>query len=228
MVPGEELLLNTVSLVTNLSFYGPGANEPAAPLPDRDHGAGFKRHEVLCGHLVKVLLHPNAEAVAEAARAFGNFSRDPSCRAAIAERRGDEVLVALLGHPCREVVFAAAGAIVNLAGDRAGRARLSGEEVGAGERLARLVRRAGLADPGMAGLACQALHNLLMVEEPPPGGGHGGALRDVLGGPEAYNKLWWTLQELTEACSWEGRSVGGQPGQSRDELGGFLAAAKAV
>ncbi|CAM9395885.1 unnamed protein product [Scytosiphon promiscuus] len=339
MVPGEEVLLNAVSLVTNLSFYGPGLNNSPAPPPDgasfdestamarspagsigdslgdrwdpdaslssagalashasvlfalagkarigldeqhpalgtplavrsiavspsrqvrsahrqvggippagtshpsRDsivtgvagdnQGAGSRRREVLTGHLVKVLLHPNVEAVAEAARAFGNFSRDASCRAAISERRGDEVLVALLGHPCREVVFAAAGAVVNLAGDRACRVRLSRQGVGAGERLARLVRRAGLADPGMAELACQALHNLLMVEESPLGGGRGEAVRDVLGGPEAHKKLWWTLKELTDACSsCEGQSnLGQHDGECSRELGGFMAAAKAV
>ncbi|CBN77447.1 conserved unknown protein [Ectocarpus siliculosus] len=195
---------------------------------------GRTREEVLCGHLVKVLLHPNAEAVAEAARAFGNFSRDPSCRRALTRRRADEVLVALIGHPCREVVFAAVGALVNVATDPACKALLCRESVGAGERLARLVRRAGLADPGMAELACQALHNLLIE----PGLG----VDAVLGSPETFKKLWWTLKELMEACSCEAQgverhrerdrgaqfaAVGGHSRNSR-ELEGFLAAATAV
>ncbi|CAM9300125.1 unnamed protein product [Ectocarpus sp. 12 AP-2014] len=195
---------------------------------------GRTREEVLCGHLVKVLLHPNAEAVAEAARAFGNFSRDPSCRRALTRRRADEVLVALIGHPCREVVFAAVGALVNVATDPACKALLCRESVGAGERLARLVRRAGLADPGMAELACQALHNLLIE----PGLG----VHAVLGSPETFKKLWWTLKELMEACSCEAQgferhrerdrqarfaAVGGHSRNS-PELEGFLAAATAV
>ncbi|CAM9830636.1 unnamed protein product, partial [Ectocarpus fasciculatus] len=208
---------------------------PATGAGDYGGGTGGRaREEVLCGHLVKVLLHPNAEAVAEATRAFGNFSRDPSCRRALTRRRADEVLVALIGHPCREVVFAAVGALVNVATDPACKAPLCRESVGAGERLARLVRRAGLADPGMAELACQALHNLLIE----PGLGVGA----VLGGTETFKKLWWTLKELMEACSCEGHdverhwergrgarfaAVGGHSRNSR-ELEGFLAAATAV
>eukprot|EP00903_Cladosiphon_okamuranus_P010075 g9544.t1 len=330
MVPGEELLLNVVSLVTNLSFYGPelkdgrvapadlapsgsacegsssssknnnsssssAAESPAsATTPGPPHastlfalaskarreveepdfragsvagdnynprsegdvagdkvlttksrscrpaggteggknGGGRRRREVLCGHLVKVLLHPNAEAVAEAARAFGNFSRDRSCREAMHQRRADEVLVALLGHQSREVVFAAAGALVNVAADRACKALLSRESVGAGERLARLVRRAGLADPSLAELACQALHNLLIAPLP-----QGGA-EEVLGGSDTCQRLWWTLKELMEACSsFEGQgaeddlregNAGAFRGRESWELGGFQAAAAAV
>lgn len=328
VIPGEELLLNAVSLVTNLSFYGPDLEDsPVAPPADlappstsiregsssssssrvaepptlataaapphastlfalaskarrevdeqsveaagsdtgdspRSEGkvagnvlraasqccrpadspgetGGGRRREVLCGHLVKVLLHPNAEAVAEAARAFGNFSRDRSCREAMHQRRADEILVALLGHQSREVVFAAAGALVNVAADEACKALLSRESVGAGERLARLVRRAGLADPSLAELACQALHNLLI--EPLPAGG----VEQVLGGPDTYQRLWWTLKELMEACSCEGEGPGaenlrvgnagawavgrqgGERGEPR-ELGGFPSAAAAV
>ncbi|CAM9429533.1 unnamed protein product, partial [Pylaiella littoralis] len=344
-MPGEELLLNTVSLVTNLSFYGPSANSPAASLgraspktsvkvevrdssdavscksgteylasapaagppqmsflfslasrarrgvdkreelstctavmptsgsvghnscegkqargigdesgeavgtpltstpsqslPPGTTDAGGRTCDVLCGQLVKVLLYPNAEAVAEAARAFGNFSRDPSCRAAMARRRADDVLVALLGHPCREVVFAAAGALVNLASDPACKVLLSRESVGAGDRLARLVRRAGLADPGLAELACKALHNLLI--EPLPAGG----VEEVLGGPETYKRLWWTLKELMGACerpeaesprgggrSWGAGGVAladrGREGVEPSEVEGFPAAARAI
>lgn len=326
MVPGEELLLNAVSLVTNLSFYGPdvedsratltrlaspssvrdgsnssssssrvdelvtsattagsphastlfalaskarrevdkpklatgsgtgdnclsvegdkgvgnvstvAASDGCRPADSAEESGGGRRREVLCGHLVKVLLHPNAEAVAEAARAFGNFSRDRSCREAMNQRRANEVLVALLGHRSREVVFAAAGALVNVAADKTCKALLSRESVGAGERLARLVRRAGLADPSLAELACHALHNLL-IEPLPPGGAE-----QVLGGPSTFQRLWWTLKELMEACSCEGLGVesfrvgsagggagsqGGEREESR-EPGGFPAAAAAV
>ena len=216
-----------------------------APSYDPVIGGGNAGREVLTGHLVKVLLHPNAEAVAKAARAFGNFSRHPLCRKAMARRRADEVLVALLNHSCREVVFAAAGALVNVAADPECKGLLSREGVDAGEALAKLVRRAGLSDPGMAEIACQALHNLLI--EPVPAGG----ARRVLGGVETYQKLWWTLRELIEACSSEeggGAQVGGGGGgdgfcgggslcttstEGADEeglsyVGGFAAVAAAV
>ncbi|CAM9197269.1 unnamed protein product, partial [Laminaria digitata] len=209
------------------SSSGIGGGPSLAPSHGPANGRGTIRREVLTGHLVKVLLHPNAEAVAEAARAFGNFSRDPSCREAMSRRRADEVLVALLEHACREVVFAAAGALVNVAADPARKTLLSREGVDAGEVLARLVRRAGLSDPRMAEIACQALHNLMI--EPVPAGG----AREILGGIETYKKLWWTLRELVEACSSEGgRGVqvggGGGGGGGSLSVGGFAAAAAAL
>ncbi|CAN0489586.1 unnamed protein product, partial [Ectocarpus sp. 12 AP-2014] len=84
-IPGEELLLNAVCLITNLSYYGPTAANCTAASPVRRAPPSISSTRtpavvsrvvgVLCGHLVKVLLHPNAEAVTEAARAFGNFLR---------------------------------------------------------------------------------------------------------------------------------------------------------
>jgi len=65
----EELLLNVTSAVTNLSFYTGRPNHL------------FALAQPLCTALLDVLLHPNEEAVAEAARAFGNFSRDPEVSA---------------------------------------------------------------------------------------------------------------------------------------------------
>lgn len=315
LIPGEELLLNVVSLVTNLSFYGPdtydlapvgctrrasgggsaGENycseggsvtDPTDKLPYMntlfalaskarredhdagnsptrkedtvghesarcvesagggalsrppkvkstclpvDHGAGCGR-DVLCGHLVKVLFHPNVEAVTEAARAFGNFSRDPCCREAMTRRRADEVLVALLGHTCRDIVVAATGALVNVAADPARKVLLYRKGIGAGERLARLVRRSGLADdPGMAEIACQALHNLL-IEPLPPGG-----VEEALGGAEIYRQLRSTLVELMETsfCGLADISGGewlleGEEGEVPGDVGGFPAAAAAV
>lgn len=63
----EELLLNVVSAVTNLSFYYQPGDESDHLLSD---------HSRLCSILVEILLHENPEAVTEAARAFGNISRN--------------------------------------------------------------------------------------------------------------------------------------------------------
>jgi len=65
----EEVLLNATSAVTNLSFYTCRPSQL------------FALAQPLCTALLDVLLHPNEEAVAEAARAFGNFSRDSEVRA---------------------------------------------------------------------------------------------------------------------------------------------------
>lgn len=280
---GEELLLNVVSLVTNISFYGRGETiqdssvdynnedrrERTSPQQRPEisihtgRGSAEKTAEgsqppyqntlftlaskarrdcgdrvveslgedVLCGHLVKVLLHPNTEAVAEAARAFGNFSRDPACREVMARRRADEVLVVLLSHARRDIVFAAAGALVNIAADPARKALFSRAEVGAGEKLARLVRRAGLADLGMAEIACQALHNLLTPLLSP------GGVDEALGGAANRRQLSCTLKELFESCSSDAlvdgrvsaeKSSEGEEGDGILEFGSFAATASAL
>jgi hypothetical protein len=74
----EELLLNAASAVTNLSFYLEAAHRRTGGegKEGEDSNVIFGELERVCGCLVGVLLHENEEAVAEAARAFGNFSRD--------------------------------------------------------------------------------------------------------------------------------------------------------
>ena len=125
----EELLLNVVSCITNLSYYGTssasvggggGALERHAAEEkegeekggeEKDGGGGgssgralhvhasgsgsgrvgqvlFSAHRAVIGDLVGVLVHPNDEAVAEAARAFGNLSRDTQIRRFMAVSEG--------------------------------------------------------------------------------------------------------------------------------------------
>ena len=126
----EELLLNVVSCITNLSYYGTssasvggggGALERHAGEgkegeekdgEEKDGGGGgsncgralhvhasgsgsgrvgqvlFSAHRAVIGDLVGVLVHPNDEAVAEAARAFGNLSRDTQIRRFMAVSEG--------------------------------------------------------------------------------------------------------------------------------------------
>ena len=69
----EELLLNTTSALTNLSYYTEGG--------ERGDNQLLASPERLVRGLVPVLLHPNPEASAEAARAFGNLSRLAGARA---------------------------------------------------------------------------------------------------------------------------------------------------
>jgi predicted nucleic acid-binding Zn ribbon protein len=67
------------------------------------------------------LLHSDALAVSEAARAFGNFSRDPEVRATMVAARSDEALACLVsekwGPLTDETMFAVLGCLVNLASD---------------------------------------------------------------------------------------------------------------
>ena len=125
-----------------------------------------------------------AKAVSEAARAFGNFSRDEDARRAMRRLGVVEALVLLLGHPARDVVFAAAGALINAAVD--GRDVLW--EHKAHEELVAVVRRAGVQDLDLAAVACKALHNLLLDATT-------GATPELLGGA-THGRLLDTLGEL--------------------------------
>lgn len=72
----EELLLNAVSAITNLSFYYQQDQGLDGNFGDRHAHSLLSDHSRLCSSLVEILLHENDEAVTEAARAFGNLSRD--------------------------------------------------------------------------------------------------------------------------------------------------------
>ena len=107
-------MLNTVSLATNLSYYGnPGTGG--------GNGSVWTMKLGLTDALQSVLLHDNEEAVIEAARAFGNLSRDAEVRARMSESRVDEALCVLLDHSNREIVFTVCGVIMNIASDERNR-----------------------------------------------------------------------------------------------------------
>ena len=93
----EELMLNTVSCLTNLSYYLPvDSNEASVgegslkDLVQWSTNLIYAQKDEICAHLVPVLLHQNEEAIVEAARALGNFSRSHSVRQLIARKRVDE------------------------------------------------------------------------------------------------------------------------------------------
>lgn len=85
---GEELVLNLVSAITNLSFYNTPTDEP--PVPFSGTGvelSSFGVTNIMHMHRLRItrmlaplLFHDNHEAAVESARAFGNFSRDPEVR----------------------------------------------------------------------------------------------------------------------------------------------------
>ena len=123
----EELMLNAVSAVTNLSYY----------LGDN---ALLARPERLVQTLVPVLMYaPNPEAMAEAARAYGNLSRDGDARALLCAARVHDALVLLLEHPWPQVVEASCGVLVNLAADAPRAAQLLSPRCDAANALGALL-----------------------------------------------------------------------------------------
>ena len=121
----EELQLNAISCVTNLSYYLV------------DGSVLLESHEALCTALIPVLVFPNTEGMIEAARALGNLSRLEGARATICKVRVHEALLLLLDHTSSQVAEGACGALINLAADAHTREKLL--EAGAAPHLADLL-----------------------------------------------------------------------------------------
>ena len=107
----EELVLNAVSAITNLSFYQQPLNS-------------VLNHELIATLLVPLLLHENHEAKVESARCYGNLSRYPEIRRLMKSKRVDEMLCILLDHPQQSVLTAVCGVLMNIAADGAFRRSL--------------------------------------------------------------------------------------------------------
>ena len=156
METSEEVVLNAVAALTNLSFY------------DHPENIVLERGAEFLPHMAGVLLSRNTEAVVEAARACGNLSRREGARAALLRHQGLEALCLLLGHAHRDVVFSAAGALINLGADGGGAAIIAeyGGFSGLAEALEGALGEGGAAgssrpDARIVAVCCQALFNLL-------------------------------------------------------------------
>ncbi|CAK0887433.1 unnamed protein product, partial [Prorocentrum cordatum] len=103
----EELVLNVVAAITNLSYY----DVPSNLLFQDDN------KQLLCRLFRPLLLESyNDEALIETARALGNLSRHEGVGQCMAGLRLDEILVILLDHEERSLVYFVCGILVNLAG----------------------------------------------------------------------------------------------------------------
>ena len=171
----QELMLNVVSAITNLSFYGK-IDVPSGDLGAATGGEGgleeykcqsriFTRREEICSCLVGVLLHENQFAVVEAARAFGNFSRDEVVRSVIVAARGDEAMALLLQQNAGdEVTYAIVGCLVNLAASPKHNRVLTGEDscetYETVFNLIKKLRSFGLKKIQLSAVVCKVIYNL--------------------------------------------------------------------
>jgi hypothetical protein len=122
----EELILNVVSCLTNLSFYQPPPShndDDNDGDDDCDVGSGgsggggggggggnnvggerrgmpvlFAQRDAVLARLLPLLFSANNEVVCESVRALGNLSRDAALRAGARRCRLDETMVVLLDH----------------------------------------------------------------------------------------------------------------------------------
>ncbi|TPX44586.1 hypothetical protein SeMB42_g01535 [Synchytrium endobioticum] len=102
----EELLLNVVSALANLTFY-------TSILPNSISGKRMSIAERVTNHLV----HENTELVIEGIRVIANISRFPDARDVFASNKAPEIICLLSAHQDRDIAFQACGAIINMAAD---------------------------------------------------------------------------------------------------------------
>ncbi|KAK3249599.1 hypothetical protein CYMTET_40976 [Cymbomonas tetramitiformis] len=148
----EELVLNVVGAITNLSFYESEENQMLA-----------LRSEVPRS-MISILMCDNEEAVVEAARAFGNFSRHREVRDYMAASRVDEVMCLLLDHGNRDVLYSICGVIMNLTSD-VQHWQLLAEAEGISKMIDTLDRCLAEGDLPLATLISKALFNMCARKE---------------------------------------------------------------
>jgi hypothetical protein len=124
----EELVLNAVSAVTNLSFYlkppsssAAAGSRPASAAASTDKEDSqqqlllFTPPRDVMALLLGYLFSPNAELLSETCRSLGNFSRSRPFRDVMSAARADEACILLLDHGDTGVVYGAAGVVLNIA-----------------------------------------------------------------------------------------------------------------
>ena len=108
----EELVLNCVCALTNLSYYHDLASKGGGNQVLEMDPEGF------LAALTPLLMSVNEECQVEAARAYGNFSRIPTSREYIFKSRVLEAMILLLDHGNLELVYSICGTLINFTVDR--------------------------------------------------------------------------------------------------------------
>ena len=190
----EELKLNVVSAISNLSYYAiPGSLDGCEnkKINARCHFMETEGEKVI-GLMAPMLLeNEQEEGILEAARAFANFSRCPNLRQYLTASRSDEIFVLLLEHENRDIVMSVCGVLMNLAASQEGKTLIRGQDTQGLNKLLGVVRDAGTNDLEMSILACKVLHNACL---------DGVDLADIeeLGGLSMIEKICNSLDELVD------------------------------
>ncbi|KAG3087932.1 hypothetical protein PI124_g17852 [Phytophthora idaei] len=172
-VGDEELMLNTVSCITNVSYYSTApASDSKGSAQNSDYCFIESNRVAITQLLARILLDRNKEAVVEAARAFGNLSRFKDVLGYMSDLKVLECLVVLLDHSNREVVYTVCGVLMNAALDQNTRQTLlsvrpMGDNDGVDVRtlLVGIVECAAVDDLDMTLIASKALYNLLLSKD---------------------------------------------------------------
>lgn len=175
----EELMLNIVSCITNLSYYSSSTTSSSSLIsPVVSSSFSLQQHQrssfieanriEITSLLAKILLDRNEEAVVEAARAFGNLTRFKDVLCFMSEHKVLDCFVVLLDHSNREIVYTVCGVLMNAALDEFTRQQLlkvrpDGSNSDVRGLLLGIVECAAADDVDMTCIACKVLYNLLLA-----------------------------------------------------------------
>lgn len=149
--PPNELLLNAVATINNLSYYMIEAD-------DGDSDEATQSMLQLAQSLRPLAYSVNEECILEAARVFGNLSQIRQVRHFMVDNAMDKLLVALLDSTNRELVFTSVGILINLMVDRENRHIIKREN--GVQKLIDVLRDFGQNDWHLASMVCQVFWNV--------------------------------------------------------------------
>ncbi|XP_033741539.1 armadillo repeat-containing protein 2-like isoform X2 [Pecten maximus] len=141
----EELVLNTVATINNLSYYSVKTSIIS------------QQQMRVIEALLKLVLADNMEGMIEASRVFGNLTRQKTVRDFLVQHKVDQMMVTMLDSGNREVVYISCGVLINFMVDEEKRPALKKE--GGVKKLIEVLRDFGRTDWELASLVCQILWN---------------------------------------------------------------------
>ncbi|XP_077970437.1 armadillo repeat-containing protein 2-like [Styela clava] len=142
----EELIINTLTTLNNLSFYS------------YDDNAVFESRFLIVNILTNILLSDNMACVMEATRVFGNVSQHADVRQLLHNRQVDLMMVAFLDSSTWQMVYSACGVLINMTANKAYRACVI--EEGIISKLCDVLKDFAPMEWRVGGVACQLLWNL--------------------------------------------------------------------
>lgn len=142
----EELVLNTVACINNLSFVN-------------CKSSAITSHQIqLAECLMKLILAESMmKSIVEVSRVFGNLTRQKQVRDYLHQHKVDVLLITLLDSGDKEIVYIACGVLINFMVDEEKRTVLKRER--GVTKLVEVLRDFGRGDWELAGMVCQILWN---------------------------------------------------------------------
>lgn len=147
----EELVINTLTALNNLSYYNDGKTAIAN-----------KRVEI-SNVLIGVLMNGSMPCIMEAVRVFGNVSRYDDIPPLLHSKKIDLMMVTLLDSKTWQMVYSACGVLINVSAKDSNRKCLIKE--GIISKLVDVLKHFAPSEWHVCGVACQLLWNLCDTNE---------------------------------------------------------------